>query len=164
MALPEPFGGLIILVAIAASFIVGLFVIITGRKHKKRVFAGLGIIAAPWLLLGLFAILSPGIDEWNPVLESDSAAWGTWKGEGYLIELKPDSTYTADLNGESKSGTWRRMDFNVYLSDGGVEEHYMRFVEDSGDLLLLPDPPRDESPYPGPIMKRDNKTRHSNRH
>jgi hypothetical protein len=154
MALPEPFGGLLLLAAIAASFILGLFIIVTGRKRKKMLFTGLGIIAAPWFLLALLAILSPGIDEWNPMLASDSAAWGTWEGDGYSIVLKPDSTYTANLNGESVSGSWRRTDFNVYLSGGTVEERYMRFVEDSGDLLLLPDPPRDESPYPGPITER----------
>ena len=148
------FGTLLLLAAIAASFIVGLLVMITGRKRKKRLLAGLGIMAAPWFLLALLAILSPGIDEWNPTLESDSAAWGTWEGDGFSIVLKPDSTYTANLKGESRSGTWRRLDFNIYLSDMGVEDRYMRFVEDSGDLLLLPDPPRDESPYPGPIMKK----------
>jgi hypothetical protein len=154
MALPEPFGGLLLLAAIAASFIVGLLVLVTGRKRNKMLFAGVGIIAAPWFLLALLAILSPGIDEWNPILASDSAAWGTWEGDEYSIVLKPDSTYSANLKGESISGSWRRMDFNVYLSGGNVDERYMRFVEDSGDLLLLPDPPRDESPYPGPIMKR----------
>jgi hypothetical protein len=154
MALSEPFGGLLLLAAIAASLIVGLLVIVTGRKRKKMVFTGLGIIAAPWFLLALLAILSPGIDEWNPMLTSDSAAWGTWEGDGYSIVLRPDSTYAANLNGESMSGSWRRTDINVYLSGGTVEERYMRFVEDSGDLLLLPDPPRDESPYPGPITKR----------
>jgi hypothetical protein len=57
-------------------------------------FAGLGIIAAPWFLLALLAIQSPGIDEWNPILASDSAAWGTWEGDEYSIVLKPDSTYS----------------------------------------------------------------------
>ncbi len=154
MALPEPFGGLLLLAAIVASFFFGLLIIVTGRKRKKMLITGIGVIAAPWFLLVLLAILSPGIDEWNPMLTSDSAAWGTWEGDGNSIVLKPDSTYTANLNGASVSGRWRRTDFNIYLSGGTVDERYMRFVEDSGDILLLADPPRNQSPYPGSIMKR----------
>lgn len=154
MALPEPFGGLLLLAAIAASFLIGLAVVVTGRKCRKRICVGVGIIFAPWILLGLLAIISPGIDEWNPSLESDSSAWGTWEGDGYLIELNPDSTFTAKLKNESATGAWRRTDWNVYLVTADGEERYMRFVEDSGDLILLPDPPRDESPQPGPITKR----------
>ncbi|MFT5489863.1 MAG: hypothetical protein ACI8V5_000202 [Limisphaerales bacterium] len=154
MALPEPFGGLLLLAAFAVSFIVGLFVAIAGRESKKRVFTGIGIIAAPWILLALLAILSPGIDEWNPTLDADSAAWGTWEGDGYLIELKSDSSYAAKLKDESRSGTWRRMDWNVYLANADGQERYMRFVEDSGGLLLLPDPPRDDSLSTGPITRK----------
>jgi len=154
MALPEPFGGLIFLAFIAASLIIGLLVIVISRKRKIAVLTGLGIIAGPWCLLALLAIISPGIDEWNPILTSDFDAWGTWEGDGYTVVLNPDSTYTANLDGQSLSGSWRRMDFNVYLSSSSAQERYMRFVEDSGELLLLPDPPRDESTNPGPITKK----------
>ena len=154
MLLPEPFGGLIMLAAIAVFFIVGVCITIVGRKSRRRVVSGIFIIITPWILLSLLYLVSPRIDDWNPSLSSDSAAWGTWEGDGYVVELKSDSTYTAQLKDESISGTWKRMDFNVYLSTSDNQERYMRFVEDSGILLLLPDPPRDESPHPGPITKK----------
>lgn len=154
MAIPEPFGGLLILAVIAASFVIGLLVIITGLKHRNRVLAGFGIICAPWFLIAFLALLSPGIDEWNPILDSDAYAWGTWEGEGYKIVLNSDSTFTADLKGKSMNGNWRRMDFNLYLSNDANQERYMRFVIDSGELLLLPDPPRDEPTHPGPITRK----------
>ena len=112
------------------------------------------VIVIPWIILCLLALFFPVIDEWNPSLESESDAWGTWQGDEYLITLNSDLTFTAKLKNESIKGTWRRMHFNVYLNANEGQERYMRFVEDSGDLLLLPEPPRDESPYPGPITKK----------
>jgi len=145
---------LLIIAAIVASFVIGLAILVTRRKTRQGIFVGIGIITAPWLLIGLLAINPPGIDEWNPTLDSDSSVWGTWEGDGYLIELKPDSSFSVKFGNKSVNGTWRRMDWNVYLTttDGG--ERYMRFVVDSGDLLLLPDPPRNEPEQPGPITKR----------
>lgn len=154
MALPEPFGILLLLAAIAGSFVVGSVIAIAGRKSGKGLFTGIGIMAAPWMLLVLLIMSTPGIDEWNPTLSSDAAAWGDWEGDGYLIKLNADSTFTAKLKQESITGNWRRMDFNVYLVTADGNERYMRFVEDSGRLLLLPDPPRDESPRPGPVTRK----------
>lgn len=154
MALPEPFGGLLLLLAIVVFFIAGIAVAVIGRKSRRRVFTGLGIIAAPWLLLLMLAVLSPGIDEWNRDLESPSEAWGIWEGDGYRIELSSDQSFSSKRDGELLTGTYRIEDWNVFLTDGSGKEGYMRFVEDSGELLLLPDPPRDESPRPGPITRK----------
>ncbi|MBC7981112.1 MAG: hypothetical protein H7Y36_11165, partial [Armatimonadetes bacterium] len=104
------------------------------------------------LLIASFLI--PEIDEWNPVIDSDSDAWGSWEGEGYRIELKQDSTFTMKEGTESKSGNWRRMDYNLYLSSEDSPERYMRFVEEAGDLLLLPKPQYGEPFQPGPITKK----------
>ena len=154
MALPEPFGGLLLLLAITASFFVGIVVAVIGRRSRKQVCIGIGIIAAPWILLLLLAILSPGIDEWNRDLKTPSEAWGTWEGDGYQIELNPDRSFTSKRGGESLSGTYRVEDWNVFLTEDSGTESYMRFVEDSGELLLLSDSPRDESPRPGPITRK----------
>ena len=154
MALPEPFGGLLLLLAIAASFCVGVAVAIIGRRSRKQVCIGVGIVAAPWVLLLLLAVLSPGIDEWNRDLKDPSEAWGIWEGEGYQIELNSDSSFTSRRGGQTSNGTYRVEDWNVFLTENNGKNGYMRFVEDSGELLLLPEPPRDESPHPGPITRK----------
>ena len=102
----------------------------------------------------LLALLSPEIDEWNRDLKAPSEAWGTWQGDGYLIELKSDLSFTSKRDGQSLTGTYRIEDWNVFLTENNGKNGYMRFVEDSGELLLLPDPPRDESPRPGPITRK----------
>ncbi len=154
MALPEPFGGFLLLAAIAVSTFAGVVVLLVGKSSRKVVFAGYGMIAAPWIFLAMIALLSPGIDEWNPSIQSDSDAWGTWEGGGYLIDLNADLTYDAVLKDESINGTWAREDWNLYLTGADGRERYMRFVEDSGQLILLPKPPRDDSPYPGPKTRK----------
>jgi hypothetical protein len=152
MALPEPFGNLMFLIVSVVFLAIGIKIIIADKKSKKGVLQGIGVIFAPWILL--FTLFSPVIDEWNPMLEADSAAWGIWEGDGYFIELKSDSTFIYTYEDESMSGTWRRVDFKVHLTTQEGRELYVRFVKDSGVLLLLPDPPRDESPQPGPITKK----------
>lgn len=112
------------------------------------------MIVAPWALMILASVLIPGIDEWNPTIQSDSEAVGGWEGDGYKIELKSDATFVMQRGTKSSSGIWRRMDWNVYLTSEHEPERYMRFVVDSDELLLLPEPPNDESFQPGPIMKR----------
>lgn len=158
----EPFGGLFILAGIAGSFFLGLAIAIVGRRSKIFLITGVGIIVAPWALLILASVLIPGIDEWNPTIESDSEAVGSWEGDGYKIELKRDATFVMQHGSKSSSGIWRRMDWNVYFTFDHEPERYMRFVEDSGELLLLPEPPNDESFQPGPIMKRRQKDAPSN--
>ncbi|MCX6855984.1 MAG: hypothetical protein NTV80_13880 [Verrucomicrobia bacterium] len=152
--IPEPFGGLFILVGIAGCFLLGLAIAIAGRRSKIFRITGVGIIVAPWALLMLASVLIPGVDEWNPTIESDSEAVGAWEGDGYKIELKRDATFVMQHGRKSSSGFWRRMDWNVYLASEHEPERYMRFVEDSDELLLLPDPPRDDSFQPGPIMRK----------
>ena len=154
MALPEPFGGLLLLLAIAAFFVVGIAVAIIGRKSRKQIGIGIGFIATPWILLLLLALLSPEIDEWNRDLKTPSEAWGTWQGDGYLIELKSDLSFTSKRDGQSLTGTYRIEDWNVFLTENNGKECYMRFVENSGELLLLPDPPRVEMVNPGPITRK----------
>ncbi len=153
--IPEPFGGLIILVAIAAALIVGLVVAISGRKSKRTLAVGIAIIGAPWLLLILLVILSPqDIDEVNPNIVSDSEVFGVWKIDDYTIALRPDSSFVATIEGLPLKGKWRRMDWNLYLTESNGIERYMRFVQDSGDLLLLPKPPDGDYLDPGPMARR----------
>ena len=154
MALPEPFGGILLLLVIAASFVAGVAVAVIGSKSRKQVFTGIGIITTPWVLLLIFAVLSPGIDEWNRDLKTPSEAWGTWEGDGYIIELNPDQAFSSKRDGESLIGTYRVEDWNVFLTEDNGKKGYMRFVEDSGELLLLPDPPRVEMVRPGPITRK----------
>ena len=154
MALPEPFGGVLLLLAITGSLIVGGTIAVLGRRSRNRVFAGIGIIAAPWIMLLLLAVLSPGIDEWNRDLKSPSEAWGTWEGDGYHIELNSDQSFSSTHDGQSLTGTYRIEDWNVFLTDSNGKDGYMRFVEDSGELLLLPNPPRVEMVNPGPITRK----------
>ncbi len=148
MAWPEPFGGIIFLVIILVSFVSGL------RIARKSARNGILIIVAPWIILIVASLFFPNIDDWNPMLKSDESAWGLWIGDGYRIQLNPDETFTLQFEDQSLQGTWRRMDFNVYLKADSGKDLYMRFVEDSGNLLLLPKPPMDESPRPGPITRK----------
>lgn len=148
MTWPEPFGGIIFLVIIAITFVVGLHV---GKKSARK---GILIIVTPWIALILASIIFPDIDEWNPMIKSDESAWGLWEGDGYRIQLNSDETFTFQFEDQSLQGTWSRMDFNVYLNADSGKDLYMRFVEDSGNLLLLPKPPIDESPRPGPITRK----------
>ena len=150
----EPFGGLFILAGIGACFLLGLSIAIAGRRSKVSVVSGLGIIFSPWALLILASVFVPEIDEWNPTIQSDSEAGGGWEGDGYKIELKRDATFVMQHGSKSSSGTWRRLDWNLYLASEHEPERYMRFVEDSDELLLLPEPPNDELFQPGPLMKR----------
>jgi len=153
MAWPEPFGGIIFLAIVAISFVAGLLIVISGFKSKRTVRKGLSIIVAPWIILAVASLMFPGVDDWNPMLKSDESAWGLWKGDGYRIQLNPDATFALQFKDDSIKGTWRRMDFNVYLKADSGKDLYMRFVEDSGNLILLPKPPMDESPRPGPITR-----------
>ena len=150
----EPLGGLFILAGIAGCFLIGLTIVLACRRSRIFVISGIGIMLAPWALLFLASILIPEIDEWNPTIRSDSEALGSWEGDGYAIELRRDATFTMQHGSEKSSGTWRRMDWNVHFSTEHEPERYMRFVEDSNELLLLPEPPDDESFQPGPIMKK----------
>lgn len=109
----------------------------------------------PWIIwLGL-AVLSLGIDEWNPRIESDSLIIGPWRGGGYEIDLEADLTFTLSSGDKKTCGRWKRDDWNLHLSTDDHDVREMRFVEDGGELLLLPDPPQiDMTNTPGPIMKR----------
>jgi hypothetical protein len=161
----EPFGGLVILLVIAVTLIVGLIVAIAGRKSKRTVAVGVLIVAAPWMLLMLLMMLSPHeIDEWNPAIGSDTDVIGKWTTDGYLIAIRPDSSFEATIQGISLKGSWRRMDWNLYLTDSNGAERYMRFVHDSGDLILLPNPPVDDDFVPGPMaIKRSEQDARGNR-
>jgi hypothetical protein len=153
--IPEPLGGLIILVAIVFALIVGLVVATAGRKSKRTLTVGIAIISAPWFLLILMVILSPpDIDEVNPNIVSDSEVFGVWKIDDYAITLRPDLTFVATIEGLPLEGKWRRMDWNLYLTESNGIERYMRFVQDSGDLLLLPKPPEGDYFDPGPMARR----------
>ncbi len=154
MRLPEPFGGMIVLIAIVVCLLIGVCKVIGDRKSNKSGLFGIVIIAAPWVLFGLLKMISPGIDEWNPTVEYESEAWGVWEGDGYEVELKSDSTFTAVLKSESISGTWKRDDWNIFLTTTRGEERYMRLVEDGGELLLPPNPKRGEYSNSGPITKK----------
>ena len=154
MIWPEPFGFLLVIALIVVALAVGLVVIVRGRKKWKRISLGCGIISAPWLLLILSAVLTPNIDNWNPLITSDERTWGLWERDDDTVELKADSTFTATLSGVSKNGTWKRDDFNLHLSPSTGSERYMRFVEHEGELLLLLDPPKGEPGRPGPIARR----------
>lgn len=152
----EPFGGLVIILLIVAGLVVGLVVAIAGRKSKRTLSMGVLIIAAPWMLLLLLAALSPHeIDEWNPSIHSDSEIIGEWKGTSSSITIRPDSSFTASIQGIVPEGKWRRADWNLYLTDTNGAEHYMRFVQDGGNLTLLPNPPQDGYFAPGSMaLKR----------
>jgi hypothetical protein len=154
MIWPEPFGGIMFLSLATVTLFTGLVIAIRGRESKSEFRKGITIIAAPWMVIVLISLIFPSIDEWNPILQSDEAAFGFWEGSGYKIQLNSDSTFTLNYKDQSLEGTWRRMDFNVYMRADTGKEHYMRFVEDSGKLILLPKPPIDESPRPGPITKK----------
>ena len=106
-----------------------------------------------WLVIG---IISPGIDEWNPRIESNAAIIGRWQGDGYELHLERDSSFALSSGGKKTVGRWKRDDWNLNLTADDHNVRDMRFVEDGGDLLLLPEPPRIDMSYePGPIMKRE---------
>ncbi|MGJ8696260.1 MAG: hypothetical protein ACSHYF_08070 [Verrucomicrobiaceae bacterium] len=140
-----------ILPIIIGSFVIGLLIAIRGKTSKARLAFGISIILLPWIALFL---ISQGIDEWNPTIKSDSDTHGHWQGDNYNIRLNPDATFSADLKGQSIKGTWQRGDWNLHLTSQTGATTYMRFVEDSGELLLLPEPPQDESFRPGPITRK----------
>jgi hypothetical protein len=147
-------GALIMLII---TMVVGLVVLVLGRKSRRRQLIGIGIIAFPWVILGAMAFLRPGIDEWNPSIERDSETWGNWEGDGYRIELHPDATFSARLNGlkgPAMKGKWKRDDWNLYLTAEDQQKLTMRFVRDGGKLVLLPQPPDDPDEGPGPIVMK----------
>ncbi|GAA5496044.1 hypothetical protein Rhal01_02225 [Rubritalea halochordaticola] len=158
MSLHPAILGTLLVVAMFVCSLIGVVVVITGRKDKKTKLAGIGLIAGPWILVTLVGVLltfiSPGIDEWNPSIESDSQTLGTWQGDSYTITLKADHTFTADLNSQHLSGTWSRDDWNLTLIPREGEQLLMRFVEESDELLLLPTPPEEPGP-PGPITRKN---------
>jgi len=156
IAIPEPFGGIMILAGIIVLTVVGVAIAITGVKRKSRnhKMVGLGLISAPWIILLLIALLSPGIDEWNPAIKSDTDVHGVWQGDGYSIQLNSDYTFVATFPNVGGNGTWRRDDWNLSLSETDSLFANLRFVEDSGELLLLPKPPSGASTDPGPITRR----------
>ena len=150
-----------LLIPIAATLLcsaVGLVVLIAGflRRSRKKKRLGLILFLSPWLMWVVIGIISPGIDEWNPQIESNAAIIGRWKGDGYEIDLKPDSSYTLSSNGNQTIGRWKRNDWGLNLTAEDHSVRDMRFVEDGGHLLLLPEPPElDPGDDPGPIMKRE---------
>jgi hypothetical protein len=155
----EPFGGLLWMALFAVAFVVGLVVIILGRRHRAVISTGCFMMLAPWFLFFLLGLLMPGseIDEWNPGISSDSFVTGSWQGHDFQIELKVDATYTATMRGRKSQGRWRRDDWNLYLTKAGEQEIYMRFVTGADDeLLLLPELPWNyfESNNPGPILRK----------
>ena len=95
MALPEPFGGFIVLAGILTLTIAGLIVGKRGYelRSRRQVFLGAGLIAAPWLFFFMVAILFPRVDEWNPAINSDSDITDDWQGDGYTVQLNPDFTF-----------------------------------------------------------------------
>ena len=103
------------LLPVAASILcsaIGMSAVVSGfwRRSRKRKLVGLGLTAGPWLAwLGL-AALSPGIDEWNPRIESDAAVLGLWNGDGYGIDLKTDSTFMLSRRDGQTFGKWKRDD------------------------------------------------------
>lgn len=156
----EPFGGLVILALIAVALIAGLTVAIVGRKSKRTLSMGVLIIAAPWMLLLLLAALSPHeIDEWNPSIHSDSEIIGEWKIDGSSVTIQPDSSFAAAIQGDVFKGNWIRKDWNLFLTDMNGAEHQMRFVQDRGELILLPNLPEHDHFAPGTMaLKRSEPT------
>ncbi len=159
----EPFGGLVLLLLFAVAFVIGLIVVIVGRKRTVFVFAGVGIMIAPWLTMIFLHVPLPTdeVDEWNPRISSDAEVVGVWIGEGFYVELNKDSTHIIKRNEETSQGTWRRDDWNLYLTSSDKQAKYMRFVTGSDDqLLLLAElpPDRHSSGKTGPILKREQPT------
>jgi hypothetical protein len=146
---------LIPMLLVALVTLTGIALLIAGwlRKSLKMRRVGIGLTAAPWVLWIVLFIAQPGIDEWNPKIESDVEVWGTWEGEGRTIELRPDGGFAFSAQNESMGGRWKRNDWNLHLTgDWGTRR--MRFVEDAGELRLLPKPPSGGSHETGPVMKK----------
>lgn len=132
---------------------VALFATSWLKKSLKMRRMGVGLIAAPWVLVLVLSIIQPGIDEWNPKIESDAQVRGAWEGDGYAINLGPGGSFDFSGNGESMRGQWQRDDWNLNLTGNEGGTRRMRFVEDQGQLLLLTNP-RGPDHETGPVMKR----------
>lgn len=133
----------------------GVILLATGLLKKSRTMprAGIGLIATPWALVLVLGIVHPGIDEWNPEIESDSQVWDHWEGDGYAIDLKPEGSFVLSAKGEDMRGHWKRDDWNLHLTGDDGETRRMRFVEDRGHLLLQTNP-RGPDHDTGPLMRR----------
>ena len=103
MALPEPFGGLLLLLA-NVRLQHRRAIAVAGHRPAEalqgRVFTeSRESIAAPRLLLLMLAVLSPGRDAWNRELESPSDACGLCEGDGYAnrAEFRPVVCHRSEM-------------------------------------------------------------------
>lgn len=137
-----------------ATIVTGALVAIKGRKSSPRIYIGIGIASLPFITFISLAIISPGVDEWNPTIKHDSDIIGSWRGDQQKIRLHRDFSFGAQLEGKSLTGTWSRDDWNLYLTDNSGSLHTMRFIEDSNELLLLPYPPCTECSETGSVTRK----------
>ncbi len=88
--------------------------------------------------------------EWNPSITDDSRVVGTWTDDRKTITLRGDHTFDYGSDTERFSGRWSRDDWNLRLTEEGVDS-MMRFISFRDELRLMPNPPDDPDMWNGDL-------------
>lgn len=146
-----PFGYLLIFLGLAAAFVIGLVLFVTGRLRRSKPVAFLGGALA--LVVAIAVVSDVYFDaamEWNPEIASDTEVVGRWQDRDETVTLAPDHTFTYETKDQIVHGTWSRYDWNLRMAgnNGPLE---MRFVQYNGKTHLMTRPPEDPDVWDGDL-------------
>jgi hypothetical protein len=149
-----PFGASLIYLLLLGSIVGGGVLFLVGGKWNWRPLKCFGTFLAisGVGLLCLDAYFNSLMD-WNPHIDSDARAVGTWKDERETITLHADHRVDYHSWNEGFSGTWSRFDWNLRLQAVDVDSE-MRFIRYDGELRLMTNPPDDPDQWNGVIGLR----------
>ncbi len=149
-----PFGYLFIALLLLAAFVAGIAVFVWGWLRRSRLARWIGAaLCACVVVLVVADVAYDSALELNPSIDNDSQILGTWTGDGQVVKLAADHTFTCQTGSQTARGTWTRDDFNLYLY-GGSYTGTMRFIQFRGVYRLLPHALGDPDTWDGDLGLR----------
>jgi len=113
----------------------------------------LAFIACVGIVFLVVHRLSVGEPEWNPEIKDDVVVEGIWDDQHHTLQLESNHGFTYQDNGVVTTGTWKREDWNLYLTpQGNIPKNWppnSRFIRYQNRLRVLIHDPGDPDGWDG---------------